>query len=102
MKQIITTTCKTDYNTECNREETEKTQQKAESQKCLTVSHKCNYFTPVQVFQQPQWGWSASKTIETQNLSGKKQRGLKTEAHTGDQIPRIHPLVAFVFVIAST
>lgn len=74
----------------------------AESQKCLTTPHKSTkYLTPVQVFQQPQWGWSSSKTIETQNLPGKK-RGHKTEVHIRDQLARIHLSIAFVFVKAPT
>lgn len=45
----------------------------AEAQKCLTMPHKSNYLELVQVFWQPQWGWSAGKTTETQNLPGKKE-----------------------------
>lgn len=100
MKQKIAKTCKRGYNTECNGKEredpTEQLNHRSASQ-ChtkVTTSHQSQYFTN-------RVNWSASKTIETQNLSGKK-RGHKTEVHIGDQLPKTHLFVTFVFVTAPT
>lgn len=67
MKQKVTTK-QVKQNTECNGEQTGRANKKAESQKCLTMPQESNYLAPSICPSISPWGWSESKTTETQNF----------------------------------